>query len=319
MQVDVTLLVGILVAAAVFTFAQAAVGLFSVAKAKRVMNSRLKAADRTSSLAELVVELRKQRGLTADGQRRKGWQWLADLITRSGLPYEPRRWGLIVACLAAGLGVAGAMLTQNPLFGLAGALVGGVLLPVGYLQFMAARRARLLAEQLPQALQIMVRSLEAGHPVPTAIALVGREMPDPIGSEFGLAADEISFGATLAQAVERIAERCRHADVDLFASVIRLQERSGGNLTGLLKMIARTIRERLKMRLKIKALSSEGKASAMILIGAPFATGAILQVMSPDFYGEVIGEPVVHMVLAGLGVWMTIGALVMRRMINLKI
>jgi tight adherence protein B len=319
MQPNASLIVAVLIAAATFTAAQAVWGMVRVAKAKRTVNNRLKAADRVGSLADLVVELRKQRGLTESGERRLGWRWLGELVTRSGVVFEPRRWILTILCVGMGSTTAGMLLSHNLLVGAAIGVVGAVALPIGFLQFKAARRAKALAEQLPQALQIIVRSLEAGHPVPTAIALVGREMPDPIGSEFGLAADEIAYGATLAQAVARIADRCRHADVDLFASVIRLQERSGGNLVGLLKMIARTIRERLKMRMKVKALSSEGKASAMILIGAPFATAGILQVLSPDFYGEVIGEPIVAIVLSCLAVWMTIGALVMRKMINMKI
>ena len=105
--------------------------------------------------------------------------------------------------------------------------------------------------------------------MPAAVNLVGREMPDPIGTEFGMAADEIAYGATLEQAVERMAERCQHPDVDLFAATVRLQERTGGNLTGLLKLNANTVRDRHKMRLKIKAASSEGRASAMILTSAP--------------------------------------------------
>src|SRR5204862_84670 len=83
--------------------------------------------------------------------------------------------------------------------------------------------------------------LEAGHPVPVAIALVGKEMADPIGSEFGMTADEIAYGATLSQAIERMSDRCRHADVDLFAATVRLQERAGGNLTNLLKLNASTV------------------------------------------------------------------------------
>src|SRR5439155_20397230 len=110
--------------------------------------------------------------------------------------------------------------------------------PIMYLKVMTARRAKQLGFQLPQALEIIVRSLEAGHPVPTAIGLVGREMSDPIGSEFGMAADEIAYGATMEQAVERMAERCQHPDVDLFAATVRLPEKSGGNLTGLLKLNA---------------------------------------------------------------------------------
>src|SRR5690606_28237552 len=146
-----------------------------------------------------------------------------------------------------------------------------------FLKFKAGKRAAALGVQLPQALEIIVRSLEAGHPVATAVALVGREMADPIGSEFGMAADEIAYGATLEQAVARMSERCQHPDIDLFAATIRLQERTGGNLTGLLKLNAATVRDRHKMRLKIKAASSEGRASAMILTAAPFiALGFIM-------------------------------------------
>ena len=316
---DVTILVSILVFAAVFTFAQAVWGLARAAKAKRTVNQRLIVAERSGSLEDLVIELRKQRGLTEAGDRRFGWRWVSDLITRSGLPFNARRWGLYVATSAV-VGAVGALgLTQSIFMMPLGLVFGGVLLPIGFLQFKAGKRAKTLAEQLPHALQIIVRSLEAGHPVPTAISLVGREMPDPIGSEFGMAADEIAYGATLAQAVARIADRCRHADVDLFASIIRLQERSGGNLTGLLKMVSNTIRERLKMRMKIQALSGEGKASAMILIAAPFVTVGALHLLSPDFYGEVIGEPIVKVVLSALAGWMLIGALVMRKMINMKI
>jgi len=97
-------------------------------------------------------------------------------------------------------------------------------------------------------------------------------MADPIGSEFGMAADEIAYGAPLAVAVANIAARCRHADVDLFAATVRLQDRSGGNLTGLLKMNAHAVRERQKLRMKIQAASSEGRASALILTAAPFCS-----------------------------------------------
>jgi tight adherence protein B len=155
--------------------------------------------------------------------------------------------------------------------------------------------------------------------VPVSIALVGKEMADPIGSEFGMTSDEIAYGATLSQAVERMADRCRHADVDLFAATVRLQERAGGNLTALLKLNAFTVRERHKMRLKIKAASSEARASAMILTAAPFVVAIVLQVTSPGFYGEVMDERIVQIGLGVIGTWMFIGNMVMRRMIDLRI
>src|SRR3569623_2582277 len=181
-----------------------------------------------------------------------------------------------------------------------GAVVVGIGGPIGYLMVMVVRRAKALGFQLPQALEIIVRSLEAGHPVPTAISLVGREMVDPIGSEFGMAADEIAYGATMEQAIARMSERCQHPDVDLFAATVRLQERAGGNLTGLLKLNAATVRARHKMRLKIKAASAEGRASAMILTSAPFVAFGLINVTIPHFYGDVIHEPMVRNGLIGL-------------------
>jgi tight adherence protein B len=119
--------------------------------------------------------------------------------------------------------------------------------------------------------------------------------------------------------VGNIAARCKHPDFDLFAATIRLQERSGGNLVGLLKMNAHTIRERQKMRLKIHAASAEGRASAMILTAAPIGCFLFLQIARPTFYGEVIHVPFIQIGLGGLATWMAIGNLVMRRMINMKI
>lgn len=317
---DASLVIAVLVAASVFSAAQGLWGLVRVAGAKRAVNRRLAVAERSrGGIAELVVELRKQRGLAANGEQRGGIVWLSRLITRSGVPYAPRRWALWIGAAVVAGGVAAALAGRSAIFAPAGMLLAGTAGPLLFLQVMAGRRAAKLSSQLPQALEMVVRSLEAGHPVPTAVALVGREMSDPIGSEFGMAADEISYGATLEQAVGRMAERCQHPDLDLFAATVRLQERAGGNLTGLLRLNAGTVRERAKMRLKIKAASSEGRVSAMILTAAPLAAGGFITVASPDFYGSVIHEPVVRWGLAGLGVWMAIGNLVIRQMISMRV
>ena len=115
------------------------------------------------------------------------------------------------------------------------------------------------------------------------------------------------------------ARQRRHPDIDLFAATIRLQERSGGNLVGLLKMNAHTVRERQKMRLKIKAASSEGRVSATILTAAPLLVIGVLQTVRPEFYGAIIHERPVQMILGGFAVWLFIGNLVMRRMIDMRI
>ncbi|WP_332769399.1 type II secretion system F family protein [Phenylobacterium sp.] len=319
MEVDVSWVYLILVFAAVFAAAQATIGLVRTAQQKRKVNRRLLIAERTAGIAELVVELRKQRGLNASGDAKGGWVWLGALIVRSGVPYDARRW-LLATLVAALVGAALGFLATKSLIALpVGAVLAGVGGPIMFLKVMAGRRSKALGEQLPQGLEIIVRSLEAGHPVPTAISLVGREMSDPIGSEFGMAADEIAYGATLEQAVERMSVRCQHPDVDLFAATVRLQERAGGNLTGLLKLNANTVRERQRMRLKIKAATSEGRVSAMILSAAPLVAGGAITVMAPDFYGDVIDEPVVQFALAGFAVWLGIGNLVMRKMVAMRI
>jgi len=233
--------------------------------------------------------------------------------------FRPRSWALAALAIAAIVGLGIMTLSHKPLIGLPAGLAAGVIGPIVYLKMKAGGRAKALSRQLPDALDVIVRSLEAGHPVPTAVALVGKEMPDPIGSEFGMAADEIAYGAPLEQAVGSMAARCRHPDVDLFAATVRLQDRSGGNLTGLLKMNAHTVRERAKLRMKIKSASSEGRASAMILTAAPLCVLGILQLVTPRFYGDVIGEPATQIGLSIMGFWMLMGNLVMRRMIDMRI
>jgi tight adherence protein B len=319
MKFDSHLVFLILVFAAVFAAGQSVIGLVSVARQKRKVNRRLKVAERVDGVSALVMELRKQRGLDAKGERGRRLRWLSNLIVASGLRYEPKKW--TVYAILAGLvgGMAAAVLLKNPLLFPVGVVVFGVGGPLFYLKHLVKKRAKALGFQLPQALEIIVRSLEAGHPVPTAISLVGREMVDPVGTEFGMAADEIAYGSTMEQAVGRMADRCQHPDVDLFAATVRLQAGTGGNLTGLLKLNANTVRERHKMRLKIQAASSEGRASAMILTSAPFVAMGFIIISSPHFYGDVIHEPMVKWGLTGLGIWMFIGNMVMRRMIDLRL
>jgi tight adherence protein B len=319
MPIDPRLFFMFLVFATVFSFGQAAWGLFGARQTRRAVNRRLATAERAGSLGELVLELRKQRGVTEDGRSVFSWVWLADLIMRSGVPVQPRRWALVISALVLGGGFAGLFFLHSVLAAVGGALALGIGGPLAFLNFKAGARNKAVSLQLPQALEVMVRSLEAGHPIPTSINLVGRELPDPIGSEFGMAADEIAFGATLEQAVARISDRCRNPDVDLFSAAIRLQEKSGGNLTGLLKTLARTVRERHKMRLKIRAASSEGRMSAYILSAAPIVCYVFINVAHPKYYSDVLHTRFIQIGLGVLGGLLVSGNLVMRRMIDMRI
>ena len=309
----------------ILAFASAALALQSVmgfgrqVAASTAINKRLKAQGKTATVAEAVQLLRTSRGLNADGEAGLSLAWFNDLVTRSGLTFRPVLWAAGGLLLGAGAGAGVFVGTGSALFAAGAGLAIAIGAPLLVLKVAVGRRETKLSQQLPDALEIVVRSLEAGHPVPTAIALVGREMPDPVGSEFGLASDEIAYGSSLEEAVKKLADRTRQPDVELFAATVRLQAKTGGNLAKLLAVNAATIRARQKMRLKIKAASSEGRASAMILTAAPFMVLAAMQAMTPHFYGEVIHEPLIQWGLGGAFVWMAIGNLIMRKMIRFKV
>ena len=312
-------LILVAVFAAVFLGVQAVLGsLRHAGRHVSFANHRLKllAAGDTESL--VVARMRRARGLNEAGQLRQFMRWLNKLVLHSGLRIRP--WMVFPAMLlaAAVLGAGVWLWKETPVLALAATLAGGAS-PILALVFLGKKRREKAVGQLPEALDVIIRSLAAGHPVPVAMKLVGREMPDPIGSEFGMASDEIGLGAGVSTAVQRMSERVDHEDMYLFAAMIRLQERTGGNLAELLRANAKTIRDRQTMRLKVKAASAEGRMSALILNLAPVGVWFAVNAMAPGFYGEVEGHPWVAYGFYAVGAWMVVGNLVMRRMINFRI
>jgi tight adherence protein B len=193
------------------------------------------------------------------------------------------------------------------------------LLPLLVLKFKRGRRQKKFGAQFPDALDIIVRSLRAGHPVPIAISMVAREMADPVGGEFGIVADEITFGADLETGMRSLYFRLGQDDLPLFVTAVAIQSSTGGNLGEILENLSGVIRQRFKMRRKIRALASEGRASAMILSSLPIVMFLVIQVVTPDFYASVWHENLTKICLAAAGGWMGIGNLIMFRMVNFRI
>src|SRR5688572_6659606 len=148
--------------------------------------------------------------------------------------------------------------------------------------------------------------------------MVGRELPDPVGSEFGMAADEITYGADIETALRALQDRVGQEDLTLFVTSVAIQSTTGGNLSQILDNLSKVIRERFKMRRKIRGLSAEGRASAMILNLTPVAVFLIVNGMAPQFYGDVWNHHILQYGLGGAAFWMLIGNLIMRKMINFK-
>src|SRR5262249_44632456 len=152
--------------------------------------------------------------------------------------------------------------------------------------------------QFADGLDMIVRSLRAGHPTPIAVTMVAREMADPIGSEFGIVADEITYGADLETALRNLYYRIGQDDLPLFVTAVAIQGSTGGNLGEILENLSAVIRQRFKMRRKIRALAAEGRASAIILSSLPIAMFLIIQVVAPDFYNGVWNEEITKQILA---------------------
>lgn len=284
----------------------------------KMANDRLRRMQSDKPQTEVISKIRKSRSLSESGDLEGAILWLNELVMQSGLPLGPKGIYFVLPGTSISLGLMLFLLKGTALWGGIGAFIG-LALPIFILKFMVKRRRNKAVVQLPEALDVIVRSLSAGHPVPVAMGLVAREMSDPIGSEFGIASDEVSFGSNISTAIQRLADRIGHDDFELFSAMIRLQERTGGNLAELLRANAKTIRERQKMRLRIKACSAEGRMSAYILNVAPIALFLLIRFISPDFYGDVSDSPLIKPAFIGIVIWMVTGNLVMRKMINFRI
>jgi tight adherence protein B len=291
---------------------------FSTASYRSQINRRLMLA-KESDRESVLVALRRERGLTEAGNYRLVFYALNRLILQSGITIGLTRLALVIVigsivCFAATALFRGSLMEAGVV-----AFLCATVMPFLVLLVLRGRRQGKFARQLPDALDTIVRSLRAGHPVPVAISLVGREMPDPVGSEFGILSDEITYGADLETALRNLHLRIGSDDLPLFVTAVGIQASTGGNLGEILENLSSVIRQRFKMRRKVRALAAEGRASAMILSALPIGLFIVVQVTSPNFYASVWHEHLTKLLLVGGAAWMLIGNLTMFKMVNFKI
>ena len=234
------------------------------------VNRRLAISTKEADREKVLVQLRRERGLSSDGGYRLPIAAFNRLVLQSGVKVRPARVAVALTLLG-GLAFAGMFAALGDLlYAAAAALFSVTLVPLAVLLFRRKRRLKAFGAQFPEAIDIIVRSLRAGHPTPVAIAMVARELPDPVGSEFGMVVDEITYGADLEGALRNMVARTGHEDLPLFVTSVSIQATTGGNLSQILDNLSKVIRERFKMRRKIRGLAAEGRASAMILNAVPF-------------------------------------------------
>jgi len=199
------------------------------------------------------------------------------------------------------------------------AAIVGFGLPLLYLLHQRSTRLKRFGEQMPDALDLIVRGLRAGHPVSSALSLVAKEMPDPIGSEFGIVVDEMTYGLDLSEALSNLATRVPHEDLRYLVVTIQIQYMVGGNLAEVLANLSEVIRDRYQMFAKIRAVTAEGRASAVIIGVLPLVFSAVILLIAPQFFTRVNHDPLFWPLLGAGGVLMIIGQIVLYRMVNFKV
>ena len=316
---DPIYLIYILVAASAALFAEGFYLLcFTGASYRKNVNRRLKLLKDQPDRENILVQLRRERGLTGAGGYSLKSVNLNQLVLQSGLTMGIGRFALFVA-LGVVLAFAAVLIRGSLPPALLIALLCATLLPYLVLRVLRSRRQKAFGAQFPDSLDMIVRSLRAGHPVPVAISMVAREMKDPIGSEFGIVADEITYGADLETGLRNLYFRVGQDDLPLFVTAVAIQGTTGGNLGEILQNLSTVIRDRFKMRRKIRALASEARASALILSSLPIAIFFVIQFVTPDFYASVWDEPLTKHALALAGCWMMLGNFIMYRLVNFKV
>jgi tight adherence protein B len=256
---------------------------------KKIINRRLTLGEKSEAKGQVLDILRRERGF-ADFNSPTLTR-LNDFFVQTGLRVSKTALALWTLMVAAVISVPLWMLFL-PLWLAAG--IGLIFAPalVGlYLSITRRRRIERFAQQLPDGLDIIVRGLRVGHPFSSAIELVAREMRDPIGSELGITADEMTFGQDVVTAVSNLYRRVGQEDLVFLAIAVSVQSQTGGNLADVLARLATLMRERVTMRLKIKALSAEGRLSGWFLSAMPFILFGAIQLIATDYFGGLKGSP----------------------------
>ena len=195
----------------------------------------------------------------------------------------------------------------------------GAGLPLMVLSRLAQRRRKRMQEQFPNALDVFIRALRAGHPIASAIDLIATEMDDPIGSEFGMVADAVAYGAELGDALLAMAERWDMEDIRMFVVCVSVQTETGGNLAEILENLASVIRDRASMYMKVRALSSEGRMTGWMLTVLPVLAFIVLFLINPGFYLDVAGDPIFMIGFPSLICLYVVGVFSIRRLVDLKV
>lgn len=324
------LFVYVLIFAATVLAIEGAVGWFRSASGERKqINKRLSLISKGIDRAQVLSILRRtDNQVRFGGIAGRALNRISNTLSQAGIVMPITRFvATMIAIAVAVLLVAtllivtlGAKLSAGGIFLiLLFALIVGFGLPLFIVGRMRDKRVKKLEEQFPVALEVFIRGLRAGHPISSALELLTVDLPDPIGSEFGIVVDEVTYGLELRDALQNMADRCGIEDMHMFVVSLAVQSETGGNLAEILENLGKVIRDRASMVLKVRALSSEGRMTAAMLTGLPIFAFAVLFMLNPKFYLDVAADPAFFPSAIGLILLYGLGFYWIRRLIDLKV
>ncbi len=321
MTISPAIVFSVSIALCAIVLAEAAYLLFANGNnAKNRINRRMEVSSKKDiSQKDVLVQLRKERGMDEKGGMVLPLRQFNQLIIQAGFTIGLRKFAAYYLIYVLMISFVIAVLTQSISSPLIAMPITALFGPVVWLKMRKNRKLDKFGKQLPEAIELITRSLKAGHPVPVALSMVAREMPDPIGSEFGMVVDEVTYGSDLVTALLALYERVGHPDLPLLVSSVSIQSTTGGNLREILDSLARVIRDRLKMKAKVKAISAEGRLSAIFLSAMPVLLFIVLLLLLPDYYGGIWDESLTWYMFGGLAFWLTTGNLMIMKMVSFKV
>jgi len=284
------------------------------------VNRRLELLEKGESPEQVLNTLRKEREQHSESQGLPILAPLSHKAAQANIAFSPT--GLLVVMVAIGM-IAFLLLTF--LTG-AGLLIRiGVAVTMGYgavylwLNNKAKKRLSLFEEQLPDAVELIVRSLRVGHPFSSAINIVAQEMPDPLGTEFGMIVDESTYGMEVVESLDKMATRIDLQDMKFLSVAVAIQTQSGGNLAEILDGLAKVIRSRFKLFRRVRAITAEARWSGWFLSVFPVAALVIIQLIQPGYYDDVKDTTVFVPAAIVVSIFLFVNVLFMRAMVNIKV
>lgn len=322
MQISAAPLIYILIFVAVIVLIE---GLYLTVFGKSIsLNSRisrrLQLLEKSGNREQVLEQLRKEMSQHLKAHGIPLYSILASKAQKANIAFSPHQLVLIMAGLAvfAFLG-----LTIGTSADLAVRILIAVAMGVGGVYTWVARKAKkrmdLMAEQLPDAVELMVRSLRVGNPFSSAVSTVSKEIPDPLGSEFGLIADEAAYGRDISESLKEFAERMDNQDLRFLAVAVTIQQTSGGNLAEILHGLAKVIRARFKLFRRVRAITAEAKWSGMFLSAFPIGALIMINVIQPHYYDEVRETAAFIPAALIVGVFLIVNVIFMKMMVNIKV